>query len=111
MQGQIKVIDKGFPRIQVNIRVETLDQKPIPVTFALELVGLFEYIGEQPEADANTLNDFMAARGLHMLWPYITQMIRVISAQMGMNPLQFKTPLDFELRLENAAPIKVDEDK
>jgi preprotein translocase subunit SecB len=93
---QIKIIDKDFPRLQVNLRYKTPDDSPLK--FDIELVGLFDYVGEDPERDHKIVNDFVREKGLHMLWPYVLQMARLITGQMGMSPIETKTPLRFDIQ-------------
>jgi preprotein translocase subunit SecB len=95
IEMQIKVIDKDFPRLQVNLRNKT--NAPSPVKLDIELVGLFDYIGDHPEQDHELISDFIREKGLYMLWPYVSQMTRMITGQMGMNPIDTRTPLSFEL--------------
>jgi preprotein translocase subunit SecB len=90
IEVQIKVIDKDFPRLQVNIRYRTMDQSPLKLE--VELVGLFDYIGDNPEQDHALITDFLRDKGVHMLLPSISQIIRIITGQMGMNPLDIHTP-------------------
>ena len=87
---QIKVIDKDFPRIQVNLRTINRDQSPLKLE--LELVGLFDYIGDNPEKDRGLISDFVREKGLCMLWPYLSQIARMITGQMGMNPIEMRMP-------------------
>jgi len=91
LEIQIKVVDKDFPRFQINLRNKTQDQSPLKLD--LELVGLFEYIGDNPEQGRGLINDFIREKGLNMLWPYVSQMTRMITSQMGMNPLNIRTPI------------------
>ena len=95
IEVQTKVIDKDFPRIQINIRTSTKDQSELKMN--LELIGLFDYIGDNPERDRNLIYEFIGNKGLHMLWPYISQMTRIITSQMGMNPLDVHTPIYFDI--------------
>jgi preprotein translocase subunit SecB len=92
---QIKMVDKDFPRVQVNLRNKTKEQSPLKLD--LELVGLFDYVGNNPERDRGLINDFIREKGLHMLWPYISQMIKMVTGQMGMSPLDTRTPLFFDV--------------
>jgi preprotein translocase subunit SecB len=92
---QIKVIDKDFPRLQVNIRNRTTDQSPLKLE--VELVGLFDYIGNNPEQDRALITDFLRDKGIHMLLPYISQIIRIITGQMGMNPLDIHPPFSIDV--------------
>lgn len=101
-EGQITVTDQQFPRLQVNFRIKTRDDSS--VRFALELVGLFDYQGNQPERDRGLIKEFVQEKGLHMLWVYIGQMIRIITAQMGMNPIDLRTPLHFEFPSQEEVP-------
>ena len=87
---QIKVVDKDFPRIQVNLRTTNRDQSPLKLE--VELVGLFDYIGDNPEKDRGLIADFVREKGLCMLWPYFSQITRMITGQMGMNPLEMRMP-------------------
>ncbi len=92
---QIKIIDKEFPKLQVNLKTRTPDQSP--VKFSMELIGLFEYTEKNLEIGRSRILEFVNTRGLHMLWPYASQMIRIITSQMGMNPLNTKTPVSFNI--------------
>jgi preprotein translocase subunit SecB len=92
---QIKVIDKDFPRLQVNIRNRTKD--PSPLKLEVELVGLFDYSGNNPDQDRELITDFLRDNGIHMLLPYISQIIRIITGQMGMNPLDIHFPISINV--------------
>jgi preprotein translocase subunit SecB len=103
IEAQVRVID-NFPNIQINLRSKTPDESP--VKFTLELVGLFDYVGDAPEEDRAVVADFVKEKGLHMLWPYFSQMIRMITGQMGMNPLNIKTPIHFDVPSGALIPAK-----
>ena len=49
-----------------------------------------------PEADRNTIVDFINERALFSMWPYISQMSRLMTSQMGMNPVNWRMPQNFE---------------
>ena len=94
IEAQVSVID-NFPNLQINLRSKTPDESS--VKFTLELVGLFEYVGDAPEEARAIVGDFVREKGLHMLWPYFSQLTRMITGQMGMSPLNIKTPIHFDV--------------
>ena len=89
---QMKVSESGFPRLQVNLKVSV--PKDSPLAFDIELVGLFDYIGDSKEYDHDLNWKFINDRGFFILFPYVSQMIRLITSQMGMNPLNTRMPLE-----------------
>jgi preprotein translocase subunit SecB len=92
---EVKVHSEKFPDLlQIDLRVKTQDEQPL--MFSVELVGIFSLVEEQPRPDHNTLSDFVNQRALHMLWPYAAQIIRQITSQMGVNPLNIPTPYIFD---------------
>jgi preprotein translocase subunit SecB len=94
---EIKVVEPGFPRLQVNMRVKTPPDSPF--SFNIETVGLFDYVGEKGEYDKELNKEFVTEKALHILWIYASQLVRIITGQMGTNPINIKTPLAFsELR-------------
>jgi preprotein translocase subunit SecB len=90
---EVNVAEPKFPNLQIGIKVKSPDESPI--NFDLHLIGLFEYKGENVEYD-HTLNiEYALQRGLYLLWPNIVQIIKVTTAQMGIPPLQVRTPITF----------------
>jgi preprotein translocase subunit SecB len=98
----VRVHGEQFPdNLQINLQVETLDDQPLMLS--LELVGLFRVVGDRPGLDRSVLPDFVNERAIHMLWPYVVQMIRQVTAQMGIKPVNFPTPYKFEFALPEQA--------
>ena len=69
-----------------------------PLEFEIELVGMFKYVGENSNYDDDLNNKFLFERAFHMLWPNISQLVRIITGQMGMNPLDIQVPIDLKLQ-------------
>ena len=91
----LKVVTEQLPqRLQLNLKFESEDA--LPVRFKLELVALFDLVEGYPEADRNTIVDFINERALFSMWPYISQMSRLMTSQMGMNPVNWRMPQNFE---------------
>lgn len=90
---EVKYIEPGFPTLQINMKVSSTQDAPL--SFNLEAVGLFEFIGDDTEYDRELNREFVFERGLHMLWIFISQTIRLITSQMGMNPLNLQAPISF----------------
>jgi hypothetical protein len=93
IETQVTLAEPGFPVLQVGIKVKTPDDSP--VFFYLELYGIFEYQGEKKEYDHDLNVGYAFERGLYLLWPNISQMVRIITSQMGMNPIQIRNPVTF----------------
>ena len=97
--SEIRIHSGRFPEaLQVDLKVSTAPEKPL--TFCVELVGIFELVENQPAPDADMIECFVNERALHMLWPTAEQMIRLITSQMGMNPLKIPRPYEFTVALE-----------
>ena len=93
---EVNIAEPGFPILQIGVKVKSPEDSPI--FFDVQLIGIFEYQGEKKEYD-NELNlEFAFERGMYLLWPNISQMIRVITAQMGISPIQGRTPITFGSR-------------
>ena len=90
---ETKVSKPEFPRLQIIMRASNQEDSPIP--FQFEIVGLFKHLGEEEEYNKDDGKEFVFDRGLHMLWPYLSQMVRIITGQMGMNPINIKTPISY----------------
>jgi hypothetical protein len=91
----VQYTEPGFPRVQVAMKVDVPNDAP--VSFSLEVVGLFDYIGPKKEYDKELNREFVEQRAFHMLWVYCNQMAKSVSSQMGMNPLEIRSPAEFRL--------------
>jgi hypothetical protein len=79
---QLKItLDKYPERVQVNIR--TQPKEDAPIKFSLELVGIFNYTGNSPDADRSRINEFLNNQGILMLWQYIVFLVRTIAPHIG----------------------------
>jgi hypothetical protein len=90
---EVKFVESSFPHLQVHMKISS--PQDTPISFSFEIIGLFDYVGDKKEYDRELNNMFFSDKALHMLWVYGTQMIGIITGQMGMNPLQIKTPVEF----------------
>lgn len=92
---QVAVNDKQFPDLlQIRLKLETPGEQPLMLS--AELVGFFSRVEELPKPDRSIISDFVNEQGLHMLWPYMAQMLRLVTGQMGMNPINIRTPYMFD---------------
>jgi len=92
---KVQYTEPGFPRVQVAMKLDV--PQDAPVSFSLEVVGLFDYIGSKKDYDKELNKEFVQERAFHMLWVYSNQMVKLVSAQMGMNPLEIRSPTEFRL--------------
>ena len=91
---QVKVEPDNYPqKLQVDLKIESSDASPL--TVQLELVSIFELVEDLPEPAVNTIVHFLNEQALHMLWPYVKQMISQLTGQMGMNPVNIQTPYSY----------------
>jgi hypothetical protein len=104
----VQLTEPGFPRVQVAMRLnspeDTSDEPPI--SFSLEVVGLFDYTGSSNEYDKQLNREFAEERALHVLWVYCSQMVKMFSSQMGMNPLELRSPMRFNFSEATPAESK-----
>ena len=89
---QIKIVDNAnLPqRLQVNLRAQTNDIEDI--NFQLEAIGLFDYVNPDTAPTKQEKLDFVRERGLYIVWQSIAHMARLITAEMGISPLNLRTP-------------------
>jgi len=91
---ELKVHSEGLPdALQIDLKLETLEDQPL--TMILELVGLFRGSGDQTQLEDDQVSRFINERALFILWPYIVQMTRFVTAQMGISPVNIEVPLQF----------------
>jgi preprotein translocase subunit SecB len=94
----LKVQDQKFPNeLEVYVRLRTLEEQPL--TFNIELVGQFSLIEGTPAPSPDIISDFINKQALFMLWPYLVQVIKQVTAQMGTNPVNIATPHSFHIEL------------
>lgn len=92
----VRVLEGNFPeRLEIHLKLETLGEPPL--MFSIELVGLFDLIEGEPEPERSIIPNFVNERALYMLWPYLSQIVRNITGQMGTNPLDLPAPFSFEI--------------
>jgi preprotein translocase subunit SecB len=92
---EVNVAEIDFPgRLQIALKVETIGESPL--TFRIELIGLFDYVEGEPEPDRSIVWDFVNQKALYILWPYVTQIVRQLTAQMGIGPVNLRIPYKFD---------------
>ena len=94
VKTKFKLLEPGFPKIQVNVLIETPND--LPISFQIEAVGLFNYVGEKQDYDSARNKEFIFEKGIHTILPYISQIIKLFTSQMGMTPLNILIPSTFE---------------
>jgi preprotein translocase subunit SecB len=93
----VKVLDERYAgRLQIHLVLETHPGQPMKIR--AELVGLFDLVEGHTPPDRNRIPDFVNERALFVLWPYMTQMIRQITAEMGTTPVNLRMPYEFDFR-------------
>jgi hypothetical protein len=93
ISSEIKILELEFPHIQVNLISKTQDDSPI--SFNIETIGQFDYIGIKKMFDRDKNKLFVFKEGLPILWIYTSQFLRTLTSQMGMNPLLINMPQEF----------------
>lgn len=94
---EITVKEKLPKPVQVTINIKSAESSPLKID--LQLIGLFKYLGNDPDTDKALVERYMNFQGFVVLWPNITQFFRIVTSLMGMNPLNFPSPARF-LKLE-----------
>lgn len=96
---QLKVHDERLPEIlQIDLKLATFEDQPL--TMILELVGLFKRPEDQAQPGTDELSHFINERALVALWPYIVQMSKLVTSQMGIAPVKIRTPHAFQFAPE-----------
>ncbi len=81
-------------RMQVNLRVKSLDNGSLD--FLLEVIGLYKYLSDDAKEESAKVK-FFQERGFFILWAYVQQLTRIITSNMGMQPLNIPMPQVFNL--------------
>jgi hypothetical protein len=93
---EIRVVTEKYPdQLQVNLRINSQDGEPLKLS--MELVALFKYTGNSPDQDKDKFIDFLNDKGLIMVWPYLNQMLKFVTSQMAMQPLNLNLPPEIYL--------------
>lgn len=103
----LKIVDVNFPKLEIFLKLEAVGDQP--VTFEVELVGIFLPLESQPAPDRSIIADFINEQALFMLWPYLTQMTIQVTSQMGMNPIRIPAPSHYSFRVEVPPEVPPDE--
>lgn len=91
---QAKVIGRGLPQqLEVQLKVDTAKEKPINIS--LFLIGYFELVDRIAVPSQDEINQYVEDVGLPVMWAYVDQMARVLTAQMGMAPICLQAPAQF----------------
>lgn len=92
----LRLADRPDKKLEIQLRAATDGDQP--VTFELDLVGIFNLAPEQDYPDREATLQFIQDQGFTALWPRITQAVLVATAQMGMKPITLPTPQIIDLR-------------
>jgi len=96
---QLKVHRERLPEIlQIELKLATFEDQPL--TMILELVGLFRSPEDQLQPGSDDLSRFINERALVALWPYVVQMAKLVTSQMGIAPVKIRTPHSFDFARE-----------
>jgi len=105
VNAQLKVIEDRYPeQLQINLR--TISSKKSLLQLEMELVGLFKYVGSNPEEDKNLINQFVSEKAITMLWPFIIQFSKILTGVMGIQPVTLPFPIDFKFQPESVTSEK-----
>ena len=85
------MVEPEFPRLQMNVKVSTPEDTPI--SFSFEIVGIFNYVGESKQYEKELNREFVSSKALDLIWVLAVQTVKIITGQMGMNPVQLNTPV------------------
>ena len=107
---QVRLHSEHFPdKLQIDLKIGTPDDQPLMLS--VELVGLFSAVEGEPKPDHDVLYDFVNEKALHMLWPYVAQIVRQITGQMGTDPVNIPTPHAFDFKpVEQVSELDEEED-
>ncbi len=107
LSTEIRIHDDKFPdRLQIDLRLKTPGEQPLKLF--VELVSLFDLVEDQPKPDRSIIPDFINQQALYMVWPYMTQMVKYMTGQMGTSSVNVPTPLIFSFKPPEEKPT-VDE--
>jgi len=85
-------------KLQVNFRVRTTGTSAINID--MELVGFFDYLDDKAKKDTDIITKFIQKQAIFLVWPYFQQMIKIITSQMGIDPINLPFQLVDDLSKE-----------
>jgi hypothetical protein len=90
---QVRINDQEYPD-QFQAHLIATSSGDNAVDFRVELFARFAHQGpaEKAEEARASIPRFISEKGFHQLLPYMAQIVRIVSGQMGMNPLQMPFP-------------------
>jgi len=90
----LKVLDDRYPeRLQIHLLMATHPGQPMKIR--AELVGLFDLVEGQSPPARDRIPEFDHERALFVMWPYMAQMIRQTTGEMGTTPVNLRMPYMF----------------
>jgi hypothetical protein len=94
MKAELKIIDVNLPdQLQINVLLRTTEDTRF--SLVMELVGLFKYLGDNIDNDRVLITDFINNRALFILWPFLVQMGKLLTTQMGITSFIIPIPQNF----------------
>jgi len=104
--ASIRIHAQDYPnRFQVDLRLQS--ETDVPLEIVAEIIGLFDRFDSSYDVDEDLLREFVEDRAVFTLWPYLAQMIRMVTSQMGMNPLRVNTPAAINI---SELPVEIKEE-
>jgi len=105
IEAQIKVLMDRYPeQFQVNVRLKSPEDSAVKVK--MELVGLFSYVGNDPESDRKLVVDFINKSGLPIIWASLLPTLRSTAATMGVAGLNFPLPTEFDFNFVDEKSVE-----
>lgn len=91
---QVKIVDnEKFPkRLQFNIQISSQDKEELK--FTIEAIGIFE--AEVVPTKVQKI-EYLSQRGVYLIWGPVGQLVQYVTSQMGMNPINIRTPKNIDL--------------
>jgi len=91
LETQVKITKDEYPeKIQVNLIFRT--REPSPFKAYLEMVGLYQYVGSDPESDKPLIEEFVFDIVVPSLIPIFLPILRSNAALMEVHGINYQIP-------------------
>ena len=99
LNAHVKLHSDRLPeQLQIDLQMETVGEQP--VTFAVELVALFEAAQEDDTLDSEVARDFVNERAFYVLFALARQKIGEVTYAMGIQPVHVPMPVSVRFPLD-----------
>ena len=101
---ELKTIDEKLPKnLEIHLQVNSIEDQPLLID--LLLIGQFGLTQEDSAPSEQEISNFVSNYAIHFLWVYMNQMVKSLTAQMGINTIALKHPSNFKFKPDSEQSV------